>query len=69
MIFVCLCVNRTWQKTINDFTNCLQLLRKGRKQQSNCLFGVEKKSINCQTGDTQSGFKVYVTMGVILTGD
>ena len=64
-------VNRTGQKTINDFTNRLQLLRKGRKRRSNCLFGVsvKKKSINCQTGDTRRGFKAYGTMGVILTGD
>ena len=28
---------------INDFTNCLQLIRKGRKRRSNCLFGVNVK--------------------------
>ena len=55
---------------INDFTNHLQLLRKGRKRQSNCLSGVSvKKIINCQTGDTRHGFKAYGTIGVILTGD
>ena len=53
---------------INDFTNLLPLLREGV---NNCLFGVsvKKKSINCQTGDTQRGFEACGTMGVILTGD
>ena len=60
---------------INDFTNRLQLLPTGCKRRNNCLFGLsvkkkkKKKSINCQTGDTQRGFKGYGTMGVILTGD
>ena len=57
--------------TENDFTNRLQSLRKGRTWQELFIWCKceKKKSIYCQTGNTQHGFKAYGTRGVILTGD
>ena len=45
---------------IKDFTNRLQLLRKGRKRRSNCLFGVSVKKKKDQLTVKQA------TLGVVL---